>query len=228
MSIFRTLEAHCPTCDTAVAFELVYSVAADRRPDLREAILDGSFQRQACPSCGASFRADPEFSYMDIGNGLYIGVWPASTREQWREHAGRTQAVFDEMLGVGASAEAREIGAKLTPRAVFGWAALVEKILARQAGIDDTVLEVAKVAVTRMLEDMPLPGAHEFRLLRLEGADPVFGWVRTADGTVQGALRVPRRFIAAFETDPEKWQAARAKVADGLVVDFQREMLLSA
>ena len=33
MSIFRTIEVHCPKCATPVEFEVVYSVAADRRPE---------------------------------------------------------------------------------------------------------------------------------------------------------------------------------------------------
>jgi hypothetical protein len=225
MSIFRNLSVECPACSTPVTFELVYSVAADRRPDLREAILDGSFQRKACPACDTSFRADPEFSYMDIRRGQYIGVWPASKREDWRDCAERTQQVFDEMLGAGATPEAQELGKKLEPRAVFGWAALVEKILAKQAGIDDRTLEIAKAAVMRTLETMPLPGALEFRLLRLEGDDPVFGWVRSADGTASGAVRVPRQLVADIDAAPDTWRELRDSVGDGLVVDFQREML---
>lgn len=225
MSIFRTIEVHCPKCATPVEFEVVYSVAADRRPDLRDAILDGSFQRQPCPSCGTSFRAEPEFSYMDIANGLYIGVWPVEKRTQWRECAERTRAVYEEMLGSGASSEAQELGRRLQPRAVFGWAALVEKIRARIAGIDDRTLEIAKAAVLRASDHMPIPGAEEFRLLRLEGDDPVCAWVRTADGTAHDALRVPRQLIADIDAAPDTWNAMREAVGDGLVVDFQREML---
>ena len=225
MSIFRNLSAECPACSTPVTFELVYSVASDRRPDLREAILDGSFQRKSCPACDTSFRAEPEFSYMDIRRGQYIGVWPASKREAWRECAERTRKVFDEMLGPGATPEAQEIGKRLEARAVFGWAALVEKILAKQAGIDDRTLEIAKAAVMRTLETMPLPGAQEFRLLRMQGDDPVFGWVRTADGTASGALRVPRKLLADIEGAPQAWSALRDSVGEGLVVNFQREML---
>jgi hypothetical protein len=58
MSIFKTVELPCPTCATRVSFELVHSVNADRRPDLRQAVLDRSFQR-AVPACGLAFAPSP-------------------------------------------------------------------------------------------------------------------------------------------------------------------------
>ena len=225
MSIFRSLDVPCPGCDTPMEFELVFSVAADRRPALRDAILDGSFQRATCPVCGTSFRADPEFSYMDIARGQYIGVWPASRRRQWRECAERTRAVFDQTLGAGASHEAQEIGRTLDPRVVFGWSALVEKILARQAGIDDRTLEVAKAAVMRSGDSMPLPGVQEFRLVAVPDGALQFAWVDGAAGTLGKVVQVPRDLIADIEADAAKWQPLRDQVADGLVVDVQREIL---
>jgi len=225
MSIFDTLEVRCPGCETPVEFDLVFSVSADRRPDLRAAILDGSFQKKTCPSCGTVFRADPEFSYMDIGRGQYIGVWPPSERGAWRDCAERTRAVYDEMLGANASSEAREIGDGLQPRVVFGWAALAEKILCRQAGIDDHTLEIAKALVLRTSAEVKMPGSREFRLIRLEGDDLVLGWVRTADDSVSDAVRVPRNVITEIDAKPEQWQALREDVTEGLVVDFQRDLL---
>jgi hypothetical protein len=225
MSIFRNVNADCPGCNTPVPFELVFSVAADRRPDLRDAILDGSFQRQACPSCGTTFRAEPEFIYMDIRRGQYIGVWPASKRLQWRECAERTREVFDSTLGASATREAREIGNGLQARVVFGWAALVEKLLCQEAGINDGTLEIAKALVMRNADTIRIPGAQEFRLVRFEGDDPVLAWVRGADGSVSDASRVPRKLIAEIEAVPEQWQALRDEAVDGLVVDLQREML---
>jgi hypothetical protein len=225
MSIFRNVNADCPGCNTPVPFELVFSVAADRRPDLRDAILDGSFQRQACPSCGTTFRAEPEFIYMDIRRGQYIGVWPASKRPQWRDCAERTRDVFDSTLGAGATREAREIGNGLQARVVFGWAALVEKLLCQEAGINDGTLEVAKALVMRNADTIRVPGAQEFRLARFEGDDPVLAWVRGANGSASDASRVPRKLIAEIEAAPEQFQALRDEASEGLVVDLQREML---
>ena len=41
MSLFESAKSPCPKCGTPHAFEVVASVNADRRPDLRAAILDG-------------------------------------------------------------------------------------------------------------------------------------------------------------------------------------------
>lgn len=227
MSIFRTETLPCPSCGTPLAYELVHSVNADRRPDLRDAILDGSFQLQTCPSCGTAFRCEPEFTYLDQQRGQYIGVWPASRRHEWQACAAKTREVFDHSLGANAPREARELGDKLAVRTVFGWAALVEKLLARDAGIDDRTLEAAKLAVMRTQEETPLPGQLELRLIGAEGRDPLLAWVGAGAGEAPRALKVPRTLIDAIEAEPERWQALRESVAEGDVVDFQRELLAS-
>jgi CpXC protein len=227
MSIFNTVELPCPACETAVSFELVASVSADRRPDLREAILDGSFQREACPSCGSTFRVDPEFTYLDIARGQYIAVWPVAKRDQWQACVERSQESFDNAFGKGATRAAAQIGKKVQPRVVFGWPALLEKVLANEAGIDDRTLEIAKVAVLSNESDLPLPGHRELRLVGERDGDLLLAWVRTDGEQRSDALLVPRAVIAEIEADPASWQGVRDDLAEGgLVVDFQREMLV--
>ena len=222
MSIFRTVSTTCPACSTPVDFELVHSVNADRRPDLREAILDGSFQRTPCPSCGTQIRIEPEFVYIDRGRDQYIGVWPASKRGDWQARAADTRRVFDETWGKNAPGQARALGAKLDVRAVFGWFALVEKILARQAGIDDRNLELAKLAVMRTRGETPLPGPLELRLIGVTEGDLEFTW---AGGSADEVLHVPRQLLVDIDADPAAWLVARQGVSEGDVVDFQRDLL---
>ena len=237
MSIFRTVYLDCPACGTAVSYELVHSVNAGRRPDLRDEILDGTFQRATCPSCQRAFRLDPEFIYLDLPSRLYIAVWPTNQRSSWRDCAARTRATFEKSMGEQAPAEARELANGVDVRAVFGWHALVEKILARQAGIDDRSLEVAKLAVMRTQEEVPVPGSAELRLVALRNVDRSVGdlmmtWVGAAPGSADDepppVLRVPRQLIADIEADPATWAAARDGAAEGDVVDFQREALAAA
>ena len=225
MSIFRTYELNCPACNTPVRFDLVMSVSADRRPDLRAAILDGSFQRKVCPACETAFRPEPEFTYIDFARGQYVFVYPVAKRTAWQEWAVKAEEIFDTTLGKKSTREAQTLGKRVDPRVVFGWPALIEKILAKQAGIDDRTLEVAKIAVMQNSDEAPVPGQMEFRLVGDEDGSLVFAWVRALDRHVGDAMLVPRSLIAEIETQPTAWKGVRDDVSKGLVVDFQREML---
>lgn len=225
MSIFNTTEIPCPDCGTAVSFELVHSVNADRRPDLRQAILDRTFQRETCPACGHSFRVEPEFTYLNLQRGQYIAVWPLARMAQWRELEARSQAAFDKSFGKGAPPEAQALGRKLAPRAVFGWAALNEKLIAVDAGIDDRTLELVKADVIRSLDEVPVGHDRELRLVQV-GADELnLGWVTTAGDELLEVLSVPRALLAEIEAEPEPWAELREDVVGPMFVDLQRSLL---
>jgi hypothetical protein len=225
MSIFRTVHMECPNCETPLSFELALSVNAGRRPEQRRAILEGSFQRETCPACATNFRVDPQFTYVDLTRRQYIGVWPQARRGEWQACAERTRAGFDAAYGRSAPADARGIGEGVAVRAVFGWPALVEKLLAVDAGIDDASLEVAKLAVLASRSEAPVPGRRELRAIRVGEKDIVVAWVDTETEAAGDALSVPRQLIADIEADPGRWQALREEVAEGVVVDFQRDMV---
>lgn len=224
MSLFRSADVACPSCKSPVSFELVHSVNADRRADLREAILERSFQRQACPACGFVFRMEPEFSYIDIGRGQYFAVWPASRQDEWPELEKRSQEVFDKSFGAAAPKEARALGKKITARAVFGWAALGEKMIAAEAGIDDHVLELAKLGAIRNLDRAPVTSAIEFRLVKAQADKLMLGWIRTATDELTDLVSLPRSAIAEIEAAPEDWAALRDDIGSGMFVDYRRTL----
>ena len=225
MTEFKTASIRCPDCGTSTPFELVTGLDAGERPDLRDAVLEGRLQREACPGCATVFRIEPAFTYVDAARGQYIGVWPAGVRPEWQDYAERTRQAFDREFGAGAAFGAGGSGERPDARVVFGWASLVEKLLAQQAGIDDRTLELAKIATLRHGYADFVPGPREFRLVGVGGGDLVFGWVGTVDGTVGEGVRVPRGLIDEIEAEPEAWATLRESVAEGLVVDFQRATL---
>src|SRR5262245_57081037 len=163
MSVFDSTELACPACGAAVTFDLVHSVNAARRPDLRDAILDRSFQREPCPSCGTEFRVEPEFTYLDIKRKQFFAVWPASGLAQWPEFEARSQSAYDKAFGPGTDGAALAGG--LFARCVFGWLGLNEKLIAAEHGIDDVELEMAKLATMRALGEVKLGADREFRLV---------------------------------------------------------------
>jgi CpXC protein len=222
MSMFRVVPVPCPSCGCIVEFNAVVSVNADRRPDLRAAILDGSFQRQACPKCGTEFRLDPELTYVDVGRGQWIAVFPVARLDHWKDLEAQSRVIFDRAYGEKAPAAAREIGADLTARLTFGWSALREKLAAVENGLDDVVLELTKAALIRGLDNPPVSPGTELRFLAIDGDALAVAWLNSADEGVKEILRVPRSLYDEIAADPSGWEALRAELSAGPFVDMNR------
>jgi len=228
MSLFRTFTVACPACGAAVAFSVVNSVNAARRPDLRDAILDGSFQRKSCPTCNESFRVEPEFNYLDVGRNQWVAAFPLSKLGEWEKWERHTRDIFDKAFGSQASRPAQEIGADLTARLTFGWAALREKLVAADGGLDDLTLELCKIAMVRGLESQPLANHTELRLYGFEEQDLVMGWIVATSEFPVDMLRVPRSLYDEIAADPDGWQLLREELSPGLFVDGQKLMIATA
>jgi hypothetical protein len=226
MSVFETTSIACPSCDSSVDVELVHSVNAVRRPDLRTAILDRSFQSVDCPSCGTTFRVEPRFTYLDIGRKQFVAALPAAELAEWRAAEASAQAAYDRAFGPGSDGEA--LGLDMQARCVFGWLGLNEKLIAREHGIDDVVLEMAKMATMRSLGEVKLGPDHEFRLVGATGDELIVGWLRTSSEEIADEYSVPRQLLADIEGDPKTWVALRAGVSGGMFVDYRRPLFDAA
>ncbi len=222
MSLFRPAGFPCPECTTEITFDVADSLNADRRPDLREAILDGSYQRGTCHACGCAFRAPPWFVYLDVGRGQWILGQPAGLRASWAEAEASTQALFDRLFGSAASGAARRIGGRLTPRLTFGWSGLREKLVAVAAGLDDAALEALKAL---LLRSGAAPAPAPDRELRLLAATPErldLGW--GGEEEIATVLQIPRSLYEHVSAEPD-WQETRTRLAAGCFVDLDRLLL---
>jgi hypothetical protein len=222
MSVFETTTVACPSCREGVEVELVHSVNAVRRPDLRAAILDRSFQSIACPDCGTAFRIEPMFTYLDVGRKQFVAALPASELPDWKAAEARAQAAWDRAFGKGSDGEA--LGAGMQARCTFGWLGLNEKLIAHEHGVDDVALELAKMATMRSLGDVKVGADREFRLVGATDDELVVGWLRTSSEEIDEEYAVPRRLLAEIEADPQAWAALRADVSGGMFVDYRRAL----
>jgi hypothetical protein len=201
----------------------VHSVNADRRPDLRDAILDRSFQRQPCPSCGYEFRMEPELSYMDMRRGQFLAVWPSERAENFEAYEERSRSRFEQAYGTEAPPEAQDIGRLLAPRVVFGWIALNEKLIAQEAGIDDVLLELAKLALIRSGVDGPgLGTGTELRLIGVEEQKLVLGWFQRGNEDLIDVIAVSKDILQEIDSQPEQWKELRDELAKSYFVDYRR------
>jgi CpXC protein len=222
MSLFFNATATCGQCDTAGVKRLAGSVNADNRPDLRAEILAGEFQAITCANCGTRLRLPVHLSYLDMGRGNWILAEAVEQVAEWREVEAASRAIFDQCYGLEASPMAQGLARGLRPRLVFGWAALREKLLCDDLGLDDVVVELVKLTMLRTI-----PGAivNEDRELRLVGGEPDelhFVWIDSETESYGEGTAVPRDIIAEIELDPEPWREFRARLSEGIFVDLRR------
>src|SRR5947208_2057858 len=137
MSRIHVENIPCPKCNNPVEFGVVASVNADRRPDLRAAILTNTFQVGVCPQCSESFRIEPDLTYLDAARKQWILVLPAHDLAAWPALEQNARSAFERTYGAEAGAVAQELGRGLTARIAFGWPALREKLLCGEHGLDD-------------------------------------------------------------------------------------------
>jgi hypothetical protein len=228
MSMFRKMTVACPQCGTSVNFMVVISVNADRRADLRAAILNGSFQRQPCPKCGKAFRLDPEMTYINVSRGQWIAAYPVAKLGQWKELEEQARESFAQAYGPQAPVAARQMGAGMKPRITFGWGGLREKLVAADHQLDDVTLELVKLAIVRTSKTSPLSNDTELRLIDVEGDKLVMAWIRAQTEQVVEALKVPRKLYDDIIADEPGWHALREELSAGLFVDMNRLLVVAA
>lgn len=178
MSDFRTQASACPGCGATVHVEVLDGIRAEDHPEVRAALLDGSFGAVRC-ACGHQLRVWSPCVYTDFGHGAYVAM--AGPVADWRSLIPTHTRVFDQALTLGPPL-ARSLGARLKHRLVLDPLALREKVLLFEANLDDRVVEALKGAW------LAEQGRHD-ELLRvsavLDSGHLLFG--RWQPGTVRGA-----------------------------------------
>ncbi len=220
MSVIRTETVTCPSCGQGQDFGLLHSVNADRRQDLRDAVLDGSLQTKTCEGCQVEFRIDPLFTYFHQKGGQWIAVRPSAELPDWRAVERDSQEIYAVGFGEKAPPAVQQLCAGLVPRVVFGWAALREKLVAAEAGIDDVQLELTKILVLRAGGRTPLGEQIELRLKEASGDTLVLDWIDAPSGKIFDRLEVPRELCEGIDPHAEEWHRLSQALRASLFVDL--------
>lgn len=224
MSMFTTVLVDCPKCGTTQEINAFQSVNADRRPDLKQAIIASTFQSLTCKKCGVEFRPEPDFNYLDGKAGLWVSARPINALGQWSVETAQATADFALAYGENASDAAREIGSNLAARITFGWPAIREKVVVFDAGLDDVVVETVKLVVLQSRSSNVLAPGFELRLLGADDTRLTFGWVDVATDAIRSTFASQRALHDALQVDPE-WAETRTDLSGDLFVDIQRNFI---
>ncbi|MCB9745006.1 MAG: hypothetical protein H6741_08410 [Alphaproteobacteria bacterium] len=228
MSVSETFLLDCPTCGTANLFRRYVSVNARRSAALREAILDRSFLSVDCAGCGHSFRAPPDFTYMDQDLDLWVNARPLEERGAWEQGELDTQLVHLQLFVADAPPVVAALGARLRARLTYGWAGLREKILCAQAGVDDVALELAKMSALIGARDALYVDGAQLRAVEIDAAVVRCAWLVDRSQSPLALLDIPRDFIEEIAQARAPWAALEAEISSGFYVDVSRALQLEA
>jgi hypothetical protein len=222
MSFIVDATATCPTCDATARLDFPASINADRRPDLRAAILNGSIYVQDCASCGERLSFEPQTTYLDVGRRQWILAQSSEDRFGWVEAEQTAIEVHATAFGADAPDVARRLGKSIVSRLVFGWPAMAEKLLCRELGLDDVAVEALKMTAIARNTVPVLDPDLDFRLVGERGEALLFAWLDPTDGDHAAHMQVPKAAYALLKGGGDAWTPLMERVSGSLFVDIGR------
>ena len=129
MSIINEAFAPCSKCGQQHKVTVYRSINISDNPELKDKVRDGSLFLWECPHCGQVNLAKYETLYHDPASKLMVWLIPAGEVSETQ-----MQAITMHTKAMGGS----------TLRRVNDMGSLMEKVLIRDAQLDDVVLEMCK------------------------------------------------------------------------------------
>lgn len=227
MARFDDRKLTCPHCQHQEVHTVALSIDAEHGGDQVQQIMDGTFQRFACASCGKSYRADGPLMYLDFDEKRWVGVFPEPEEARWWKLEREPALAFERNILENAPPMVREWAPGFEIRAVFGLENLREKLVAWGAKIDDRLLEAYKLALLRSMGPYQLGPAARPRL-RAVRADGTLEFEVPRPGEGEGdpvrlaKVAIERRELDRVASNREEWAPVIAEVSSGPYVDLGR------
>jgi hypothetical protein len=160
MSWFQPTSVACPSCGAGLRETTAETVNIARAPQVRERILEGSFHVATCSACSHRAVIERRFMYSDFARRQFFQVFRPDDETRWPHFEALAHQTF--VGGFQGAPEAMQaLAAKTAVRAVFGIAALTEKLRIDEAGLDDGLIELLKLDLLRGVPDLARASAPD-------------------------------------------------------------------
>lgn len=206
-------------CGHAYGARVARHLHVSRRPEVRQAIVEGSFHRFACPRCQRINVVEEVLPYTDFPRRHWFTLFPGAYLGRREAALALCRETFDKTMREHAPGLVRGWADEFVQRAVFGWAALRDKIVVLDAGLDDRLVEILKL---RMFQSGSLvfePGVY-LCCTRVDKASLVFEY-GAADSQTTTAIEVPGSEYARLVMDFDRLQPFCRRYFGDLFVDFR-------
>jgi hypothetical protein len=147
MSISLNKVLPCRACGAAIEATTFESINPTRHAFLQDQLLARSLLLRSCASCGASHQHFDRLIWTDLPGKLCACVLQEAERPRWAELEREALGALSVPLRTEGPPAVRRWGAEVVIRLVFGLEELREKVVCRQAGLDDRVVEYLKVTL---------------------------------------------------------------------------------
>ncbi|TMQ07657.1 MAG: hypothetical protein E6J90_42745 [Deltaproteobacteria bacterium] len=193
MSLTHEAVVACRSCGVPVTVVVADSLNAERHPELKARLLDGTLHRFQCAQCGADLVIDKQLLYFDHARGHFFFCFPRPRIAELAACLAEVREVHDKAFGAAAPPEIQALGKHMMLRVCFGLDQLRDKVIADDARLSDLVLEELKCEVLGSRDDLRALSVIALWLVRVtpdalefvtEGPDGV----RTPPVTVTRAL----------------------------------------
>lgn len=137
MSMERTESITCPKCGKVSDFIVWDSLNADIDPEAQEQLIDGSIFHFTCPECGNKGNVNYGMLYHDMTNRAMVHYVQEDAIEQTIATIGKVEGKLDSIE--------QKLRTGYRTRIVTSQNSLREKALIFKCGLDDRVIELAKI-----------------------------------------------------------------------------------
>jgi hypothetical protein len=196
-----------------------------RLPQVRAAILDGTFHVFGCPGCGARARLEKLLAYTDFPRRHWMTVLPPDELLRWRAWQQFARRSFVAVTEERAAPVIRAMAPSFRPhlRIVFGLGALREKLLVFDAGLDDRVLELVKLELF-VRAGLMLHPAAQLSFERSDGDSLLLAYRQEPQATPR-IVSAPRRRYQQLAAEPLASRATLPDLFDGIFVDWRAALI---
>ena len=170
MSITESFLIDCD-CGARVETLCCQSLNAERHPELRDALLERKLHQFECAACGKILAVEKKLAYIDLGRRQFYSVATERDRKDERALIQDALAAWELAFGKHAPVSVGTLFAthEFQVRLCFGLEELREKVIAKEAGIDDLALEILK---GELLASHPELANQAVRTMRLDHVEP--------------------------------------------------------
>lgn len=176
-----------------------------RSPEVREAALAGTLNRPACSQCNVRYEVGETLVYTDPERGHWITTARSDELVRWSELEAVALAGFRTSLRTAAAEAFRTTAVRI----VFDLDELRERLAIWDAGLDDGLVECAKLRC--LAENPAIRGGGE--RIRVDAITSSHLHLRTPSRRWQ----IERRTIDAIGADPQWRERFPALFSDGFV-----------